>query len=91
MSKQEFPYTSVVPNRFEDVDASSSDVTPTAGRCVGFYVGVTGNVRVTDRGGNTANFISLPVGVIVPGEFVTFVAAGTTSTALTALCVGSNA
>lgn len=91
MSKQQFPYVSVIPNRFEDVDASSSDVTPSAGRCLGFYVGVTGDVQIQDRGGNTATFTALPVGTLVPGEVKKFLSAGTTTNDIVAFCVDSNA
>lgn len=90
MAKQEFPYTAVTPNRVESVDASSSNVTP-SGRCVGFYVGVTGNVEVEGRDGVSAVFTALPVGTVVPIEVQRFLSAGTTSTDIVALSVGSNA
>lgn len=49
------------------------------GTCRGIYVGTAGNITVTDRGGNSVQFIAIATGVIHPIQ----------ATAITAATAGS--
>lgn len=45
----------------------------------GFYVGTTGNVKVTDMSNNATTFIAVPAGAIIPLQVKLLWSTGTTA------------
>lgn len=51
----------------------------------GFYVGATGDVKVTSTNGATATFVAIPTGQIMPVSCSRIWATGTTATSIVGL------
>jgi hypothetical protein len=93
MARSDFPYISVLPNSAVEIDVSAADQDPIAGiggneapRCVGFYVGTTGDVSVDTEEGDTAIvFSSIPAGAVIPIAVKEFNNTGTTASDIVAL------
>ena len=49
------------------------------------YVGVTGDLAVVTAGGDTATFVAVPAGMILPVQVIKVLATGTTAASLIAL------
>lgn len=66
-----------------DVDATKSDTIDfTAGALGGFYVGVTGNVKVNTIGGQTITLTAIPAGTVIKLCVSRVWSAGTTATGI---------
>lgn len=50
-----------------------------------FYVGVTGNVKITDLSGVDLTFTAVPAGVVIPIGCLRVYATGTTATSIVGL------
>lgn len=62
-----------------------SDTVELSPAALGLYVGVTGDVKVTDIDGNVATFVNVPAGTLLSGFQISLVwATGTTATNIVA-------
>ena len=66
------------------IEVTTSDSPVANGPYRSLYIGVSGNVKITDLAGNDATFLSVPVGFF-PVEAATVWATGTTATGIVGL------
>lgn len=72
--------TAITPS---DTDTIQNNARDTRGCLV--YVGVTGDLAVETASGDTATFVAVPAGMILPVQVKKVLATGTTATSLIAL------